>query len=67
MLLGFDQIDASTGDLAPAAACEAVARACRQRGVLTAAHIPRVRLNPPLVITRNEIDVVFDVFDEALA
>ena len=36
------------GDLAPVAACEAVARACRERGVLTAAHVPRVRLNPPL-------------------
>ncbi len=67
LLLGFDQVDASTGDLAPVAACEAVARACRERGVLTAAHVPRVRLNPPLVITRDEIDLVFDVFDEALA
>lgn len=67
LLLGFDQVDASTGDLAPAAACEAVARACREHGVLTAAHVPRVRFNPPLVITRDEIDFVFDVFEETLA
>jgi 4-aminobutyrate aminotransferase-like enzyme len=67
LLLGFDHVDPSNGDLAPVAACEAVARVCREHGVLTAAHVPRVRFNPPLVITRDEIDVVFDVFDEALA
>jgi 4-aminobutyrate aminotransferase-like enzyme len=66
LLLGFDQVEARTGKLATVAACEAIARACLQRGVLTAAHVPRVRLSPPLVITPEEIDAVFDVLDEAL-
>jgi 4-aminobutyrate aminotransferase-like enzyme len=67
LLLGFDQVDASTGEVSSLAACESVARACIERGVLTAAHVPRVRLNPPLIITRDELDVVFDVFEETLA
>ena len=67
LLPGFDQVDASTCELSSLAACESVARACVERGVLTAAHVPRVRLNPPLIITQDELDVVFNVFEEALA
>lgn len=66
LMLGFDHVDATTGELATASHCATVARACRERGVLTAAHVPRVRITPPLTIERAEIDEIFDVLHEVL-
>ena len=34
--------------------CERVFQACLRRGLLTMAYAPRVRINPPLVITREQ-------------
>lgn len=67
LLLGFDQIDPQTGALADASTCAAAVRACRELGVLAALHVPRVRLSPPLTITPEEVDFLFDVLEEALA
>lgn len=67
LLLGFDLIDPQTGALAEASICAAAVRGCRELGVLAAVHVPRVRLSPPLTITPEEVDVLFDVFEEVLA
>jgi 4-aminobutyrate aminotransferase-like enzyme len=67
LMLGFDHVDPETGELAAATRCQSLVRACRERGVLTAAQVPRVRLTPPLTIDRAELDVMFDVLHEVLA
>lgn len=67
LMLGFDLVDPRSGELASAHDCRAVSRACRDHGVLTAAHVPRVRLSPPLTFTADEVDTVFDVLCEVLA
>lgn len=67
LMLGFDLIDPATGALADAEACRAIFRACRDRGVLVLADVPRVRLSPPLTLAREEADELFDVLTEVLA
>ena len=66
LMLGFDLIDADTRKLASQPRCEAVFRECRDRGVLVAVNVPRVRINPPLTITTEEIDILFDVLEDVL-
>jgi 4-aminobutyrate aminotransferase-like enzyme len=36
-------------------------------GMLTVAHVPRVRISPPLTVSHAEVDQMFSVFREALA
>jgi 4-aminobutyrate aminotransferase-like enzyme len=67
LMLGFDVIDPTSGKLATAEHCRDVVRACREHGVLVAAHVPRVRLSPPLTITAREAELLFDVLHEVLA
>jgi 4-aminobutyrate aminotransferase-like enzyme len=63
-MLGLDLIDPETGELASEHQCREVMRACRERGVLVAAHVPRLRINPPLTVSRAEVDKLFDVLHE---
>jgi 4-aminobutyrate aminotransferase-like enzyme len=66
LMLGFDHVDPATGALAAQPACEERFRECRDRGLLVAAHSPRVRVNPPLTIGAREagelLDTLFEVF-----
>jgi 4-aminobutyrate aminotransferase-like enzyme len=66
LMLGFDLIDPSTGQFAAPDRCASVVRECRDRGVLVAAHVPRVRLNPPLTLSDKEAHRLFDVLSDAL-
>jgi 4-aminobutyrate aminotransferase-like enzyme len=66
LMLGFDLVDAGSGALASPASCEAVFRACRDRGALVAANVPRVRLSPPLTLTVAEADRLFDILLDVL-
>jgi 4-aminobutyrate aminotransferase-like enzyme len=66
LMLGFDLVDPETRSLASPKSCAAVFRACRDRGVLVAADVPRVRLSPPLTLTVTEADELFDVLFEVL-
>jgi 4-aminobutyrate aminotransferase-like enzyme len=67
LMLGFDLVDAETGEFAATSACDDIFRACRDRGVLVAANVPRVRLSPPLTVTAAELDFLFAVLEEVLA
>jgi 4-aminobutyrate aminotransferase/4-aminobutyrate aminotransferase/(S)-3-amino-2-methylpropionate transaminase len=67
LMLGFDLVDPETGELADASTCEDAFRACRDRGILVAANVPRVRLSPPLTVTAAEVDFLFAVLEEVLA
>jgi 4-aminobutyrate aminotransferase-like enzyme len=48
------------------AVCERLFRACLERGLLVMAYSPRVRINPPLVLTREQALEGAAIFDEAL-
>ena len=48
------------------AQCERLFRKCLERGLLVMAYGPRVRINPPLVITEAEADEGIAILDEAL-
>ncbi|HEX5526846.1 MAG TPA: aspartate aminotransferase family protein [Solirubrobacterales bacterium] len=67
LMLGFDLVDAESGALASPVNCLQVVRDCRDRGLLIAADVPRVRLSPPLTISPGEVDELFDVLTEVLA
>lgn len=66
MMLGFDHLDPATDSFAGETLCADRFQACRDRGLLIAAHSPRVRINPPLILTLGEADqlveTLFEVF-----
>ena len=65
LALGFDLVEPESGAPATRSECEAVYRACRDRGVLIAAATPRVPLALPLSVSRQELDRLFEVIAEA--
>jgi 4-aminobutyrate aminotransferase-like enzyme len=67
LMLGFDLIDTATGSLASEEECLATFRACRDRGLLILAEVPRVRISPPLTISAGEVHRLFDILSEVLA
>jgi 4-aminobutyrate aminotransferase-like enzyme len=66
LMLGFDLVDPTTGLLASEDACLAIFRACRDRGLLILADVPRVRISPPLTISTAEVHQLFDILSEVL-
>jgi 4-aminobutyrate aminotransferase-like enzyme len=57
----------STKEPLAKATCEWIFRQCLERGLLTMAYAPRVRINPPLVITEAEALEGAAVLDEVFA
>jgi 4-aminobutyrate aminotransferase-like enzyme len=66
LFLGFDLVSPSDGSPWSAPACRKLFDELLRRGLLTMAYAPRVRINPPLVITEGEIDESLAVFADAL-
>jgi 4-aminobutyrate aminotransferase-like enzyme len=66
LFLGFDLVEES-GALWPAARCQALFHALLRRGVMSMAYAPRVRINPPLILSVDEADEALDALDLALA
>jgi 4-aminobutyrate aminotransferase-like enzyme len=66
LMLGFDAVDPTTGLLASEDDCLATFRACRDRGLLILADVPRVRISPPLTISTAEVNELFDILSEVL-
>jgi len=66
LFLGFDLVE--PGSRAPwtSAQCRKLFDATLRRGLLTMAYAPRVRINPPLILTEAEADEALAVLDEAL-
>lgn len=64
LMLGFDHLDPATGELADESLCANRFRECRDRGLLIAAHVPRVRINPPLTLAPREVDRLVDTLFE---
>ncbi len=67
MMLGFDLVDPSTGDLAAPELCLRLFRRCLDEGILIVGDVPEVRLNPPLVLTRDGADEAIAALRRALA
>jgi 4-aminobutyrate aminotransferase-like enzyme len=58
--------DRTTREPLETAHCHWLFQACLRRGLLTTAYSPRVRINPPLVITREQAREGAQIFDDAL-
>jgi 4-aminobutyrate aminotransferase / (S)-3-amino-2-methylpropionate transaminase / 5-aminovalerate transaminase len=66
MMLGFDLVDPQTGELADPSICRQIMRCCRDRGLLLAADVPRVRLSPPLTLSQEEARQALAALGEVL-
>ena len=67
LLVGFDFVKrGTTREFLPKAACVAFFKDCLEHGVIAMSYTPRVRVHPPLIITRQEVDQALAVFDAAL-
>ncbi|HET7545253.1 MAG TPA: aspartate aminotransferase family protein [Polyangiaceae bacterium] len=66
LFLGFDLVKAGGRELWTSAECRRLFDATLRRGLVTMAYAPRVRINPPLVLSEAEADEALSVFDEAL-
>ncbi len=67
LLCAIDLVDARTRAPLGKEHCVALFRACLERGLLTMAYAPRVRINPPLVITEAQVREGVDILEEAIA
>lgn len=64
LLLGFDLMDGDA--LWSKERCVKLFRACLSRGLLTMTYTPRVRINPPLVLSAAQVDESLMLFEQAL-
>ena len=67
LLLALDLVDARTRKPLDKASCEWIFRQCLERGLLTMSYAPRVRINPPLVITEEQAREGLQILDEVFA
>jgi len=51
---------------APHPAFLSIGKAMREKGLFTYQHMNYIHCNPPLIITEDELDEAFDIFDEVL-
>src|SRR5215471_12492119 len=66
LFLGFDLHEPKSGAHWSTARCRRLFDALLRRGIISMAYSPRVRINPPLVITETEIEEALGALDEAL-
>jgi 4-aminobutyrate aminotransferase-like enzyme len=67
LLLAIDLVDPITHRPLDEARCHRLFHACLERGLLLPAYTPRVRINPPLVLTRDQALAGAALLDAALA
>ena len=64
LLLGMDMVaDRETKEPLPVAIMQRIYQGCVERGLLLMAYGPRVRINPPLIITEQEADAGLDILE----
>ncbi|MBI4375006.1 MAG: aspartate aminotransferase family protein [Elusimicrobia bacterium] len=66
LLLGVDLINPETGKPLETAICRELFEDCLSQGLLTMAYNPNFRINPPLVITREEALRGVEILESAL-
>jgi len=67
LFLGFDLVKPGSAEPWTSAECRKLFDATLRRGLVTMAYAPRVRINPPLILTEAEADESLSVLDEALS
>jgi acetylornithine/succinyldiaminopimelate/putrescine aminotransferase len=67
LLIGIDLVDPRTRAPLGKPDCERLFHGCLERGLLTMSYTPRVRINPPLVISADEAREGAALFAAALA
>ncbi len=66
LFLGFDLVSPEDGSPWSAPKCRSLFDALLRRGLISMAYAPRVRINPPLVITEEQVDESLAIMAEAL-
>ncbi|MES1173463.1 MAG: aspartate aminotransferase family protein [Myxococcales bacterium] len=66
LFLGFDLVKPGTTTSWTTAECRQLFDATLRRGLVTMAYAPRVRINPPLILSEAEADESLAVLDESL-
>ncbi len=68
LLIGIDLVrDRQTREPMGRAVMEIIFQETLKRGLLTMGYFPRIRINPPLVITREEAEAGAAILDEVFA
>jgi 4-aminobutyrate aminotransferase / (S)-3-amino-2-methylpropionate transaminase / 5-aminovalerate transaminase len=67
LLCAIDLVDPNTRAPLARSECEFIFRGCLERGLLTMSYSPRVRINPPLVISEAEAKEGVDILEESMA
>jgi 4-aminobutyrate aminotransferase-like enzyme len=68
LLIGVDLVgDRSTNELLDRPATERIFLDALQHGLLMMGYFPRIRINPPLTITREQADQGLDILDQVFA
>jgi 4-aminobutyrate aminotransferase-like enzyme len=67
LLCAIDLVDPKTRAPLAKSDCELLFRACLERGLVTMSYSPRIRINPPLVISEAEAREGVDILEEAMA
>jgi len=68
LLLGMDMVaDRETKEPLSVAIMQRIYQGCVERGLLLMAYGPRVRINPPLIITEQEADTGLDILESVFA
>ena len=67
LFLGFDLVKPGSQEAWSSAECRQLFHASLRRGVVTMAYAPRVRINPPLILSEAEADESLAVLDESLS
>ncbi|HEY3593577.1 MAG TPA: aspartate aminotransferase family protein [Polyangiaceae bacterium] len=66
LFIGFDLCEPDASTPWTSAKCRKLFDALLHRGIISMAYAPRVRINPPLVITETEIEDALGALDESL-
>jgi 4-aminobutyrate aminotransferase-like enzyme len=67
LMLGFDLLDPKTSTPWTSDKCRKLFSAVLKRGMISMAYAPRVRVNPPLLFTKEQADEAIEILDGALA
>ncbi len=68
LMLGFDLVrDKQTAEPLAKAVCTRLFQAALRRGLIGMLYTPRVRINPPLVISAAQVDEALGLLDEVFA
>ncbi len=66
LMIGFDLVVPGTRTLWDSPRCHALFQALLRRGILSMAYAPRVRVNPPLIITLHQAAEALSALEGAL-